>query len=249
MHDSDPSGTAGGEDPSEGPRAALTRTEILDRLIERYGDKIDVVRPPIGARRSAGDEPATEAAPEEGEQEADQGSAAEVEPARSRTERQTYGVVDREHVLPILEFLRHDAELSFEMLSDVTAVDHLHLEMPEIGERFAVVYQLFSWTRQHRFTLKARVPESDPRLPSAYGLWKSALWAEREVYDMFGIEFDGNPDMRRLLMPEDFPGFPLRKDYPLRGEGERDAFPQMRTVSVPVESSAAEQPREKGGDA
>ncbi|MCH2586327.1 MAG: NADH-quinone oxidoreductase subunit C, partial [Planctomycetes bacterium] len=57
-------------------------------------------------------------------------------------------------------------------------------------------------------------------------LWKSALWAEREAHDMYGIHFVGNPDLRRLLMPQDFPGFPLRKDYPLRGRGERDAFPQ-----------------------
>ena len=99
-------------------------------------------------------------------------------------------------------------------------------EDPAIGERFASVYQLYSTGKNHRFTLKAPIPEDDPRVPSAFELWKSALWAEREAHDMYGIQFEGNPDLRRLLMPQDFPGFPLRKDYPLRGRGERDAFPQ-----------------------
>jgi len=139
-----------------------------------------------------------------------------------------YVVADREHLVPILDFLRHDAALCFDFLMDVTVVDHLHLEIPEIGERFASVYQLYSLEHNHRFTIKARVPESDPRCPSAVTIWKSALWGEREAHDMFGVEYEGNPDMRRLLMPEDYPGFPLRKDYPLRGRGERDAFPQYR---------------------
>ena len=139
-----------------------------------------------------------------------------------------YVAVDRDHVLPILDFLKNDPELRFDFLMDVTVVDHLYLEIPEIGERFASVDQLYSLEHNHRFTVKARVPENDPRCPSAIGLWKSALWGEREAHDMYGVEYEGNPDMRRLLMPEDFPGFPLRKDYPLRGQGERDAFPQYR---------------------
>ena len=139
-----------------------------------------------------------------------------------------YVVVDREHLLPILEFLRSDAACLFSFLADVTCVDHLYLDVPQIGERFASVYQLYSHEHNHRFTVKARVPENDPRCPSAVGLWKSALWGEREAHDMYGVEYEGNPDMRRLLVPEDFPGFPLRKDYPLRGRGERDAFPQYR---------------------
>ena len=142
-----------------------------------------------------------------------------------------HAVVHREHVLPILKFLKEDSELCFEFLMDVTVVDHLHLELEEIGERFGVIYQLYSLVHNHRFTLKARVPESDPRCPSAVELWNSARWGEREAHDMFGVEFEGNPDMRRLLMPEDYPGFPLRKDYPLRGRGERDAFPQYRPAS------------------
>jgi NADH-quinone oxidoreductase subunit C len=183
---------------------ALSPQAIIDILAARYGDKITAVEQPLGGPRNnvAG------------------------EPPYAVFRGPPFAVVDREHLLPVLDFLKHDAALSFEFLMDVTAVDHLLLELPEIRERFAVVYQLYSLTHNHRFRLKARVPEADPRLPSACELWKSALWAEREVHDMFGIEFEGNPDLRRLLMPEDYPGFPLRKDYPLRGRGERDAFPQ-----------------------
>jgi NADH-quinone oxidoreductase subunit C len=157
-----------------------------------------------------------------------------------------HAVIDRDHVQPILAHLRDDAELAFDVLTDVTAVDYLQLERPEIGERFAVVYQLTSLRHGHRFEIKARVPEDDPTAPSVHELWRSALWGERETHDMYGIEFEGNPDMRRLLMPEDYPGFPLRKDYPLRGRGERDAFPQVRAnpTSLPRPLPAA-----KGGAA
>ncbi len=135
-------------------------------------------------------------------------------------------IVERELLPEVLAFLKSDPDMDFDFLADVTAVDHLHFEDPAIGERFASVYQLYSTGKNHRFTLKAPIPEDDPRVPSAFELWKSALWAEREAHDMYGIQFEGNPDLRRLLMPQDFPGFPLRKDYPLRGRGERDAFPQ-----------------------
>ena len=135
-------------------------------------------------------------------------------------------IVERDLLPDVLGFLKSDPELSFDFLMDVTAIDYLHFEEPAIGERFATVYQLYSTSHNHRFTLKTPVPEDDARVPSAVDLWRSALWAERETHDMYGIRFEGNPDLRRLLMPEDFPGFPLRKDYPLRGRGERDAFPQ-----------------------
>ncbi len=142
-----------------------------------------------------------------------------------------FAVIDREHARPVLSYLRDDPSLAFEVLSDVTVVDHLRLESPEVRERFAVVYQLLSLKHNHRFQVKARIPEDDPTTPSVHDLWKSALWGEREAHDMYGVEFEGNPDMRRLLMPEDYPGFPLRKDYPLHGRGERDAFPQYRPRS------------------
>ncbi len=137
-------------------------------------------------------------------------------------------VVKREEIIPVLTFLKSDSELEFDFLADVTIADHLHLEVPELIERFAVVYNLASTGRGHRFRVKAAVPESDPRIDTACALWKAALWGEREAHDMFGIEFTGNPDLRRLLMPAEYDGFPLRKDYPLRGRGERESFQQYR---------------------
>jgi NADH-quinone oxidoreductase subunit C len=139
-----------------------------------------------------------------------------------------HAIVDREHVRPVLASLKEDPELAFDFLADVTVVDHLLLEVPEVRERFAVIYQLNSLAWNHRYRVKARVPGDDPRVSSVVDLWSSALWGEREAHDMYGVQFEGNPDLRRLLMPEDYPGFPLRKDYPLRGRGERDAFPQYR---------------------
>lgn len=141
-----------------------------------------------------------------------------------------WAVVARDRILEVLQHLRDDPELDFNVLADVTVVDHLYLESPEIPERFAVVYQLKSLTRGHRFRIKTAVPEDDPHVASACGLWKSALWGEREAHDMFGVVFDGNPDLRRLLMPANYEGFPLRKDYPLRGRGERESFTQMRST-------------------
>lgn len=154
-----------------------------------------------------------------------------VTPARAPGTARASAVIDRDHVLPVLSHLRDEPELGFDVLIDVTVVDHLRLEDPVVRERFAVVYQLLSLRNGHRFQVKARVPEDDPTAPSVYDLWRSALWGEREAHDMYGVEFEGNPDLRRLLMPEDYPGFPLRKDYPLRGRGERDAFPQYRPGS------------------
>jgi NADH-quinone oxidoreductase subunit C len=163
-----------------------------------------------------------------------------VTPGKAPGSGQAFAVVDRDHVRPILAFLRDDPALAFDFLMDVTVVDHLQLELPEIRERFAVIYILYSLKHGHRFEVKARVPEDDPRAPSVSDLWKSALWGEREAHDMYGVEFEGNPDMRRLLMPQDYPGFPLRKDYPLRGRGERDAFAQYRP---PAATEAGKEPR------
>jgi NADH-quinone oxidoreductase subunit C len=89
-----------------------------------------------------------------------------------------------------------------------------------------VVYQLFSITHNDYYRVKAWVPEADPTIATASEIWRSANWGEREVYDMFGITFVGHPDLKRILMPEGYPGFPLRKDYPLTGHGERYDFPK-----------------------
>jgi NADH-quinone oxidoreductase subunit C len=133
--------------------------------------------------------------------------------------------VPRERLGDVLAQLRDDPELRFEMLADLTAVDYLGRT-----PRFEVVYQLNSITRDHRLRVKVAVPEDDPVVPTASGVWKSALWAEREVWDLFGIRFAGHPDLRRILMYQEFVGHPLRKDYDLNARQplvpERDPIAQ-----------------------
>jgi NADH-quinone oxidoreductase subunit C len=115
------------------------------------------------------------------------------------------------------------AEFGFSMLIDMTAVDWLEYE--GATDRFGVVYLLLNMDTGERLTVRTAVNLPDPCLPSVYSLWRGADWMEREVYDMFGISFTGHPDLRRLLMPEEFDAYPLRKDYPLKGRGERHNFP------------------------
>ena len=124
-------------------------------------------------------------------------------------------VVERSALLDVLRFCRDDADLGFDILMDLTAVDYLKYPGREFGPRFEVVYHLYSLDHNHRLRLKVRVEEDDARAPSAVPLWSIANWLEREVWDMFGIRFDGHPDLRRLLMYEEFQGHPLRKDYPV----------------------------------
>ncbi len=124
--------------------------------------------------------------------------------------RQAVVIVPRAGVLEALRALRDDPELSFDMLADLTAVDYLGRE-----PRYEVVYQLNSLGRGHRLRVKAGVPGDDARIASATPVWNAALWAEREVWDLFGIRFDGHPDLRRILMYPEFEGHPLRKDYPV----------------------------------
>lgn len=115
------------------------------------------------------------------------------------------------------------SEHGFNTLIDLTAVDLLEYE--GATDRFTVVYILLDIFGGERLIVRTAVNLPDPTLPSVYSLWRSCDWLEREVYDMFGIVFDGHPDLRRLLMPEEFVAFPLRKDYPLKGRGERHNFP------------------------
>jgi len=119
-------------------------------------------------------------------------------------------VIEREGLLEALRNLRDHPETRFEQLSDLTAVDYLGRP-----PRFEVVYQLYSVTLNHRLRVKVPVLDDDPVVPSAAGIWKAAIWAEREVWDMFGIRFGGHPDLRRILMYPEFEGHPLRKDYPV----------------------------------
>jgi NADH-quinone oxidoreductase subunit C len=113
----------------------------------------------------------------------------------------------------------------FDFLSDVTAVDYLHY--PDATDRYGVVYLLSNTTTGERVVVKTFVNDPNPTLPSVYPLWKTADWTEREVYDLYGITFTGHPDLRRIMMPDGFAGHPLRKDYPLRGYGERHNHPVL----------------------
>ena len=124
-------------------------------------------------------------------------------------------VVKPEAIVDVLTFCRNDAALAFDVLMDLTAVDYLTFPGREDGPRFDVVYHLYSIGQNHRLRLKVPVEQDDPVVPTACGLWPIANWLEREVWDMFGIRFEGHPDLRRLLMYEEFEGHPLRKDYPI----------------------------------
>jgi NADH-quinone oxidoreductase subunit C len=111
----------------------------------------------------------------------------------------------------------------YDMLIDVTCVDYL--EYPDATDRFGLIYSLLDTKTGARVFVKTMLNEPELTVPTVVPLWKSADWLEREVYDMFGIVFTGHPDLRRILMPDEFTAFPLRKDYPLRGRGERHNFP------------------------
>jgi len=124
-------------------------------------------------------------------------------------------LVEAAHVSDLLRFCRDEAELGFDMLMDLTAADYLTYPGREDRPRFEVVYHLYSVPHNHRLRVKVGVDEDHPAVPSAVPLWPSANWFEREVWDMFGIGFEGHPDLRRLLLYEQFVGHPLRKDYPV----------------------------------
>jgi NADH-quinone oxidoreductase subunit C len=124
-------------------------------------------------------------------------------------------LVERAALPEVLQFCRDDAALRFDMLMDLTAVDYLTYPGREDAPRFEVVYHLYSVPHNHRVRIKAEVEEDDPVVPTAVPLWPSADWFEREVWDMFGLRFADHPDLRRLLLYEQFEGHPLRKDYPV----------------------------------
>jgi NADH-quinone oxidoreductase subunit C len=124
-------------------------------------------------------------------------------------------LVDLGALPDVLRFCRDDAALRFDMLMDLTAVDYLTYPGREEAPRFEVVYHLYSVPHNHRVRIKAGVDEDDPVVPTAVPLWPIADWFEREVWDMFGLRFAEHPDLRRLLLYEQFEGHPLRKDYPI----------------------------------
>lgn len=123
-------------------------------------------------------------------------------------------IVARERLLDVMRHLRDAPDARFTFCSDVTATD-----WPPRAERFDVIYCLYSIPLRHRVRVKVRVAEGTP-VASMVPLWPAAGWLEREVFDLFGIVFEGHPDLRRILMPDEWQGYPQRKDYPLEGPGE-----------------------------
>jgi NADH-quinone oxidoreductase subunit C len=122
-------------------------------------------------------------------------------------------VIPREHIVATCAWLKAAPGLEFNFLADLCGFDH----GPEEEPRFEVNYHLFSTTRHHRVRLKVVLGEDDAHLPTVTGIWRTANWHERETYDLFGVVFDGHPDLRRILLPDDWQGHALRKDFPLRG--------------------------------
>jgi len=119
---------------------------------------------------------------------------------------------DRESILPLCRILKEDEVLSFDFLSDCCGLD-LSPETP----RFMVVYNLYSLKYKHRLRIKVPLEEADPVIDSVAPVWQAANWPERECFDMFGIRFTDHPDLRRIILPANFDGHPLRKDFPLEG--------------------------------
>ncbi len=129
---------------------------------------------------------------------------------------QVFVSLKKEKIAGICRYLHDDPEIHMDFLADLCGVDY-----PEKRHRFEVVYNLYSLKYNHRLMLKAQLTEDDPYIDSVVDIWNGANWHEREACDMYGILFNDHPDLRRILMPEDWEGYPLRKDYPLKGpEGE-----------------------------
>ncbi len=126
---------------------------------------------------------------------------------------ETTFIVPRDQIVAACTFLKSSPDGQFNFLADLCGVDRGVEEEP----RFEVNYHLFSTTKHHRIRLKVLLNEEDTHVPSVTGVWRTANWHERETFDLFGVIFDNHPDLRRILLPEDWQGHALRKDFPLRG--------------------------------
>ena len=120
--------------------------------------------------------------------------------------------VYREHIRPVCQFLAADPDLAFTYLSDITGVDRFPIE-----PRFELNYHLLSIPKRERIRLRVRLSTQDAAIDSVIPVWPTANWHEREIFDLFGVRFEGHPNLRRLFLPEDWEGYPLRKDYPVEG--------------------------------
>ncbi len=143
-------------------------------------------------------------------------------PCEDAADEQTCVHVAPSNLLDVMRFLYDEEKCSFEQLCDLTCIDYL--DFPKARDRYGVIYSLLSVSKGHRLWVKCYVNDPSPEVPTVTGIWKGANWLEREVYDMFGVRFTGHPDLRRILTFEGFKAHPLRKDYPLRGRGEREDF-------------------------
>jgi NADH-quinone oxidoreductase subunit C len=137
-------------------------------------------------------------------------------------------VVPRKVLRRIAEQCRDTEELKFNLLTDATALDRYPLE-----PRFELNYQLVSIPLKQKLRIRVKLSVSDPVVDSLVPVWKGANWLEREIFDMFGIQFTGHPDLRRILLPDDWEGHPLRKDYPVEGYRDIPAIATRYTRSRP----------------
>lgn len=144
--------------------------------------------------------------------------------------------ISREDLLDTFKLLKFDPELSFNLLLSLTVVDYLDHDFMARGEegRFEVVYHLLSLRNNERLRVKVSVPEDNPEVESITSLWSGADFMEREAWDMFGVVFKGHPNLERILMYEEFKGYPLRKDYPVQGKQPRIPLlhPEVRNTAV-----------------
>jgi NADH-quinone oxidoreductase subunit C len=154
---------------------------------------------------------------------------AEILDAQTEHGEETF-TIDRERAYDLFRALRDEPEFQFNFLTDLTAVDWL-----ERKPRFDVVYQLNSLSRGHRIRVKIGVDGPEPWVTSVVGIWGAADWLERECFDMFGIVFNGHPDLRRILMYDSFEGYPLRKDYLYNKR--QPIVPEVDPVVNPIRSS------------
>ena len=142
--------------------------------------------------------------------------------------------IDGKSLFGICRFLRDAPEMDFDYLVDLCGMDYLDRKTVtgagESSHRFEVVCHLYSIGKKHSLRLRARVPEEDPKVKSLTPIWQGANWHERECFDMFGIVFEGHPDLRRILLPEDWEGYPLRKDYPVAGPGAEEEWEGFKEV-------------------
>jgi NADH-quinone oxidoreductase subunit C len=139
---------------------------------------------------------------------------------------QTRLVAPAESLYEVLKALKE--KWNFDYLVDITCVDYLLYR--DAKDRFGLVYLLANSESAERITVRCYINEPDPTVPSVVGIWEGANWLEREVWDLFGIRFSGHPDLRRIVLPEEFAAHPLRKDYPLQGRGERHNFPVITSA-------------------